>query len=311
VLRFRLMRGLPPVLGVVAMTATLDTTVITQPGVYDLPADVYHADPVPAELGGSLSSSGAKLLLPPSCPAIYQWARTHPTHSDAFDFGHGAHAEVLGVGAEIVVVDADDWRSKAAQEAKKAAHAAGKTPLLAKEAAVVKAMAVKLREHPVAAALLDPDHGKPEQSLFAQDEESGGVWLRAMLDWLPIPGPRRTIIPDYKTTSDVGDPEAFGRTMANFRYHGQAAWYLDMLRTLDLADDDAAFVFIVQSKQAPYLVSVLEPDAEALEIGRAENRAAINLFAKCTSNNDWPGYDEGVVPASLPGWYTPRLPRTI
>jgi hypothetical protein len=32
------------------MTATLDTTIITQPGVYDLPADVYHGDP-PA--GGS------------------------------------------------------------------------------------------------------------------------------------------------------------------------------------------------------------------------------------------------------------------
>jgi hypothetical protein len=236
------------------MTATsLDRTVITRPGVYDLPADVYHADPVPPEHGGSLSSSGAKLLLPPSCPAIYQWARTHPTHSDAFDYGH---AKVLGAGAEIVAVDADDWRSKAAREAKDQARAEGKTPLLAKDVAVVDAMAAKLLEHPVASALLDPDHGKPEQALFAQDEESGGVWLRAMLDWLPIPGPGRTIIPDYKTTSDVGDPEAF-------------------------------------------------------EIGRAENRAAINLFAKCTSNNEWPEYDEGVVPASLPGWYTPRLPRTI
>jgi hypothetical protein len=294
------------------MTTTLDTpTVITQPGVYDLPADVYHADPVPAELGGSLSSSGAKLLLPPSCPAIYQWARTHPTFSDAFDFGHAAHAKVLGAGAPIVAVDADDWRGKAAREAKDQARAEGKTPLLAKDVAVVDAMAAKLLEHPVASALLDPDHGLPERSLFAQDEESGGVWLRAMLDWLPIPGPRRTIVPDYKTTADVGDPEAFGRTMANFRYHGQAAWYLDIMRALGLADDDAAFVFIVQSKQAPYLVSVIEPDAEALEIGRTENRAAINLFAKCTGNNEWPGYDEGVVPASLPGWYTPRLPRTI
>jgi hypothetical protein len=293
------------------MTATLDTTVITRPGVYDLPADVYHADPVPAELGGSLSSSGAKLLLPPSCPAIYQWARTHPTHSDAFDFGHAAHAKVLGAGAEIVAVDADDWRSKAAREAKDQARAEGKAPLLAKDVAVVEAMAEALHAHPIASALLDPDHGKPEQSLFVQDEDSGGVWLRAMLDWLPDPGRGRMIVPDYKSTPDLGDPESFQRPMANYRYHGQAAWYLDMVRALGLADEDAAFVFIVQSKQAPYLVSVIEPDAEALEIGRAENRAAINLFAKCTSNNQWPGYDEGVVPASLPGWYTPRLPRTI
>jgi hypothetical protein len=293
------------------MTATLDTTVITAPGVYDVPEDTYHADPVPTHHGGSLSVSGAKLLLPPSCPALFQWARTHPTFSDAFDFGHAAHKKVLGAGQEIVVIDAVDWRGKAARDARDQARAEGKIPLLAKDDAVSDAMAAKVREHPIAAALLDPDHGKPEQSLFAQDEESGGVWLRGRLDWLPDPGPGRMILCDYKTTADIGDPAAFSRAMGNYGYHAQAAWYLDLARTLGLADDDAAFVFIVQSKQAPYLVSVIEPDEEALEIGRAENRAAINLFAKCTSNNEWPGYDEGVVPASLPGWYTPRLPRTI
>ena len=43
--------------------------VVDEPGVYDgLDEAAYHADPVP---GGSLSASGAKLLLPPSCPALY------------------------------------------------------------------------------------------------------------------------------------------------------------------------------------------------------------------------------------------------
>ena len=45
-------------------------------GVYDgMDEDAYHADPVP---GGSLSASGAKLLLPPSCPALYHYRRDHP-----------------------------------------------------------------------------------------------------------------------------------------------------------------------------------------------------------------------------------------
>jgi hypothetical protein len=117
------------------------------------------------------------------------------------------------------------------------------------------------------------------------------------------------IIRDYKTTADVGDPEAFGRTMANFRYHGQAAWYLDLMRALGLADDDAAFVFIVQSKQAPYLVSVIEPDAHALRVGREENRAAIELYAECTSTGIWPDYGGGVALASLPPYYATRLPK--
>jgi hypothetical protein len=292
------------------VTTALDTpAVITAPGVYDVPEDTYHADPVPAHHGGSLSVSGAKLLLPPSCPAIYQWARTHPTHSDAFDFGHAAHKKVLGAGADIVVIDADDWRGKAARDARDQARAEGKIPLLAKDDAISDAMAAKVREHPIASALLDPDHGKPEQSLFAQDEESGGVWLRGRLDWLPDPGPGRMILCDYKTTADVGDPAAFGRAMGNYGYHAQAAWYLDLARALGLADDDAAFVFIVQSKQAPYLVSVIEPDAHALRVGREENRAAIELYAECTSTGIWPDFGGGVALASLPPYYATRLPK--
>jgi hypothetical protein len=294
----------------VTVTTALDTTTvaITDPGVYDLPADVYHADPVPPELGGSLSSSGAKLLLPPSCPAIYDWQRRNgEKHTDAFDFGHAAHAAVLGAGADTVIIDADDWRSKAARDAKAVAYAEGKTPLLAKDAAVVDAMAGELRAHPIASALLDPDHGQPERSLFTRDPDTG-VWLRGMFDWLPNPGSGRYIIPDYKTVAGNGDPAAFARSMADYRYHGQAAWYLDLVRALGIADDPA-FVFIVQSKVAPYLVSVIEPDAEAIDVGRTENRAAIDLYATCTANDEWPAWGDGVLPASLPPWYTPRIPK--
>ena len=43
--------------------------VITEPGVYDVPFDEYLRDPVP---GGSLSTSGARLLLD-TCPAIFDY----------------------------------------------------------------------------------------------------------------------------------------------------------------------------------------------------------------------------------------------
>ena len=36
------------------------TAIITKPGIYEMPEDDYHADPVP---DWSLSASGAKLLL--------------------------------------------------------------------------------------------------------------------------------------------------------------------------------------------------------------------------------------------------------
>lgn len=67
---------------------------VTEPGVYDdMPEHVYLADPVP---GGSLSFSGAKALLPPSCPALYRHQRDHGRPpKPAFDFGHAVHSMVL------------------------------------------------------------------------------------------------------------------------------------------------------------------------------------------------------------------------
>lgn len=164
---------------------------VTTPGVYTIREDAYHRDPVP---GGSLSVSGAKRLLPPSCPALFAWEREHGRpEKRAYDFGHAAHAKVLGVGAPIVVVqktakdgtksDAGDYNTKSSQEHRDAIYEAGHTPLLASELAQVEGMAEALLRHPIASALFDPAHGKPEQSLFRQDGPAE-VWLRSRLDWL-------------------------------------------------------------------------------------------------------------------------------
>ncbi|MGH3990894.1 MAG: hypothetical protein ACRDSN_00345, partial [Pseudonocardiaceae bacterium] len=148
-------------------------TSIDSPGVYDLPAEVYHADPV---AGGSLSSSGARRLLPPSCPALFQHALTNgEVHRAVFDLGHAAHTLALGVGAPLAAIDADDWRTKAAREARDAAYAAGTVPLLRAEHEQVQAMAAALIEHPIAGALLRPGGGDAEQTLVWRDEETG-VW---------------------------------------------------------------------------------------------------------------------------------------
>ena len=156
-------------------------------GVYDgMPEDAYHADPVP---GGSLSASGAKLLLPPSCPARYHYDRTFGRPPKAeFDYGTAAHKYVLGTGPEIVPVDAPDWRTNAAKEARDQARFEGKVPLLTGTLGPVMGMAAAIRRHPQAGALLDPERGMPEQSLFWIDEDTG-IWRRARLDFPP--GPHR------------------------------------------------------------------------------------------------------------------------
>jgi hypothetical protein len=136
-------------------------------GVYDIPEAEYFAARY------ALSCSGAKLLLPPSCPAKFFWRMDHPEHKKAWDLGSGAHQLVLGTGPELVEVKADDWRTNAAKAERDAARAAGKIPLLSRDVAVVKAMAAALEAHPVAWNLLDPEHGHAEQSLFWTDQRTG------------------------------------------------------------------------------------------------------------------------------------------
>lgn len=277
-----------------------DLDEITAPGVYDLSAARYHADPVS---GGSLSSSGARKLLPPSCPALFaHWRAAGGEHRAVFDVGHAAHAVVLGAGAELAVVDASDWRGKAAREERDAAYAGGRTPLLRAEYDQVQAMSAALRAHPVAAALLDPARGRPEQTLIWRDEPTG-VWRRAMLDWLPDAAPgRRLIVADYKTARSA-EPGALSRALDSYGYAAQAAWYLDGVTALDLTGGGpAAFVFVAQEKDPPYVVTVFEPDAEALRWGALLNRKAIETYRRCTDAGHWPGYTDDVISVGLPAW---------
>lgn len=277
---------------------------VTEPGTYtDMSDDIYHGDPVP---DWSLSASGARTLQPPNgCPAKYLYQRTHrPAPSDAFTFGHAAHKLVLGVGLDIVVIDADSWRTKAAQEAKKEALAEGKAPLLSHDHDTVQAMAAAIRAHPIASAVLNPDNGAPEQSLFWQDNLTG-VWRRCRLDWLPNPSSGRVVASDYKTAASA-DPSTFARHAASYGYAEQARWYLDGIEAVGVADDPG-FVFIVQEKEPPYLVSVIELDADALRVAEHINRRAIDVFAECKATGEWPSYESGVAYASLPVWYTRQL----
>lgn len=276
--------------------STATAELITVPGVYDIPAEEYHQHP-------ALSSSGARRLLPPGCPALFRYQQDNPPETTkTFEYGHAAHQLVLGAGPDIVSVAAPDWRTKAAKEQRDAARETGAVPLLAHEYDQVIAMAEALKAHPLASVLLAPGSGQPEQSLFWTDRPTG-VHRRARVDWLPAPAAGRMLLPDYKTTTTV-DEDELRRAIHRFGYHQQAAWYLDAVTALGLADV-ARFLFVFQLKTPPYLVRVVEPDDLALRIGRDLNREAIELFAECTRTGLWAGYDD-VSLIGLPGWVENR-----
>lgn len=279
------------------MTAVA-TREITEPGVYEISHTDYHADPVP---GGSLSSTGARKLLPPSCPAIFKWERDNPPAStDAFDIGNAAHDTLLGGGPEIVVFDFPDWRTKKAQDAARETRERGAVPVLTPAWDQVTAMVAAIRAHPFAGKLFEPGTGQAEASLFWTDERTG-VKRRARLDWLPERSHRRFIVPDLKTCRSA-HVEKFARSALDYGYHCQAPYYLDGVRALELADEPV-FVFVAVEKTPPYLVNVIQLDVVAMRIGSALNQRAVDTFAECQRTDVWPGYSNDVELASLPSWY--------
>jgi len=273
-------------------------------GIHDGISDaVYHADPC---LPDNISLSSTELRRITASPARFRWCKDNPPpHKRVFEFGHAAHRLALGVGSDIVVCDYDSWRTKAAQTERDDARANGQTPLLPDEWAELQQMLHALRAHPVAAALLDPDRGgKPEQTLIWQDPT--GPMCRARADWFPnLTGDGRPILTDYKTAADASN-NAFARAAANYGYHQQAAWYLAGVRALT-GIDRPAFVFVVQEKEPPYLVNVIELDETALRIGDAQNSAAVATYLQCAETGQWPGYGPDVQLVALPRWIETRF----
>lgn len=281
---------------------------ITVPGVYDIPAEVYHADPV---VGGSLSSTGARAMLPPSCPARFHYDREHGTPTrKVWEIGSAAHKVVLGAGPKLVLVDKPRWDTNEVKAQIADIRAAGDIPLKKPEHEAVHAMAAAIREHPYAGRLFSPDAGRPEQVLVWQDKETG-VWCRALIDFLrySLPG-SRLLVPDYKSCVSA-EPGKFARAMGDHGYHVQLAWYLAGVRALGLGDDLAVGLLVAQEKNPPYLVTVVQPDPTAMRMGEIRMREALRLFAECTASGRWPGYSDDVVLAELPPWETRELNGAI
>lgn len=280
--------------------SALQTEVPANDGWYTKVSDtIYHSDRV------SLSSSGARTLLKET-PAEFRAKQDEPPNpKPQYDFGHAAHKMVLGEGSDLVRVDAENWRTKDAQIARNTAWRDGKAPLLKADIDKAQRMAGVVHTNRVAAQLLS--EGTPEVSGYWHDDATG-VRLRFRPDWLPD-RPGRLICVEYKTAVSA-NPKAFERSLVDYGYHQQAAWCLDGLREVGISDD-AGFLFIVQAKTSPFLVSLVQVKPEDIELGRRQNRAAIQLFAECQASGVWPGYGDDIHTVGLPAWAVSQIEASL
>lgn len=280
------------------------TGLVTEQGLYpNVPEAEYHADPV---VGGSLSVSGAKLLL--QAPAKYDYARHHPHKSTkAMDLGTTVHGLVLGTGAEIAVLDFPDWRTNEAKKARLAAVELDCVPMLAKDYDEAKAIADAVLSHPTAGGLFT--EGDAEVSMFWRNEEFG-IWLRGRADYMTYFGETPTIV-DFKTTAD-GSPEEFARSVYKYGYHRQDPHYREGWAVLLGCDpDDIDFVFVAVETEAPYCLAQYRVIPADVDRGREQNRIARERYRDCMKSGRWPGYSEEIEDLELPAYGRQRIDRDI
>jgi hypothetical protein len=168
----------------------------------------------------------------------------------------------------------------------------GRVVITGEDYAACQAIAAQVRTHPAARALFRD--GKAEQSAFWIDPETK-VLCKARPDWM-MPG----AILDVKSTENAS-LSAFQRSVVSWRYHVQAAWYLDGLAQAT-GERVEAFIFCCFEKKPPYAAAFYYADADMIELGRREYRQALRVYADCLSADKWPGYTNEILPISLPVW---------
>lgn len=284
---------------------TLPTTTTLGVGIFDIPAALYHADPCPQP---SLSSSIAKLI----CLSSPAHARErHPRlnaaaveeEAEHFDIGTAAHSVLLEGEASVAIIDAKDWRTNAAKDARDVARANGRVPLLAKTWDNVKAMVAAARaqlDRNIDGAAQMFTAGEPERTIIWQDD---GVWCRARLDWLrPDPGPfGQWAIDDYKSTSASANPDTWTRTMFTNGFDLQAAWYRRGLQKL--TGFEGTFRFCVQETYPPYALAVIALGPDALVIAEKKCLYALDVWRACQRDGVWPTYARRTCYATMPPWH--------
>lgn len=263
----------------------------------------YHADLVADR--PTLSASIATILCS-SSPAHARAAhpRLNPQlvreEKATYDVGTAAHALLLEGSDAVAIVDADDWRTKDAKEARDDARLNGRVPLLAKTWAEVQQMVAAVRAQ--LDAIADPPplftDGKVEQTLVWDDH---GVACRARLDWLRDD---HQAIDDLKTTSRSANPETWTRTLFGIGADVQAAFYLRGLKAVTGAD--AVFRWVVAETYPPYALSVVSLGPDVLALAEQKVEYALETWRECLSSGVWPAYPARVCFAELPAWEEAR-----
>lgn len=254
--------------------------------VAGMPNDEYHKY-------AGISKSGLDLV--DRSPAHYRY-REPVERSRAMDIGSAIHCALLEperfAHDYVLLRETTDRRASEYKQAIKE-HPAGNV-LVASEADRVAGMQESVYANPSAATLLQQD-GWRELSVFATDPETGAL-IKCRFDLLTV----TLVAVDLKKTRDAR-PDKFSRSVYDYRYHVQEAFYRHVFRCASGFDLPEYRLLAVEEK-LPHSSVVYRLDDEAVAEGVRQFRRNLDEYAKCEKSGDWHGYVIDSELLSLPTW---------
>lgn len=262
-----------------------------QPGIYQgIPNEAYHAGP-------GVSKSGLWTIATET-PAHYKFPKPRVSKPH-FDVGDAIHAAILEPNRfELEFVSGpEDRRGNKWKDQKAACDAEGKILLTGSD--FDSALAIRDAVH-ADAWLNEVITGGGDQRMV----EASGYWIDPVTGVLCRCRPDLwrgdlKIILDVKSTQSAAKKD-FAKSVVNYGYHGQEAFYSDGWNALGQQVD--AFVFLAFEKESPFAKAIYELPPSIVAEGRAIIRESLDTYAKCKAEDKWPAYADGVQELEFQRW---------
>lgn len=226
--------------------------------------------------------------------ALYEQNNRERDDTDASDAGTAIHDALLEGIDRIGIVDAADWRTKAAKEQRDLLRAEGKVPMLAHKVERVKLAVAAAKDFIASSEIADVfDSGKPEQTLIWKE---GEILCKARPDWLS-----ENFLLHVKTTQGSAQPESWIRNqLAPSGYDVALAFYERGAIAAGL--EDRQHVFLVIEQDAPFGCSLVALAPAMRDLAHRKAKRAIDLWASCQEKKRWPGYPSRIAYAEPKPW---------
>lgn len=233
-------------------------------------------------------------------PAHYQAAMDSSMDSDAMRFGRMLHCLALEPEKfwdQYAVSPKFDGRTKAGKEgkAKFESENEGKVVVKNDDYSKAKRMVEAIMAHPEARKYFEDSWRELVAVAYHQESDQ---WIKCKMD---IMGPG--FLADVKSTQDAS-LHGFKKSVANFNYYTQAAFYLMICREL-IPDFPMDFRFIAVEKECPHHVGTYTLDEEAITHGSFVVKEWLYQSLMCRESGEYPGYGKGeLISLGLPAWMT-------